>query len=117
MRSIKVWACSANFGALYHNARRALARVRKPRALAHAVRDIVDVGRNARAAEAIYLELSRLCDAELARRGIDRRQIARLVFDRLTFEQKPAQKKREHVGALCLELGLDEKDFWLLAHP
>jgi hypothetical protein len=26
-------------------------------------------------------------------------------------------KKREHVGVLCLELGLNEKDFWLLAHP
>jgi len=26
-------------------------------------------------------------------------------------------KKREHVGVLCAELGLSEKDFWLLAHP
>jgi hypothetical protein len=26
-------------------------------------------------------------------------------------------KKREHVGVLCAELGLNEKDFWLLAHP
>ncbi len=111
MRSINVWAYSANFWALYQNARRAFARVRKPWALAHAVRDILDVGRNARAAEAIYLELSRLCDAELARRGIDRRQIPRLVFDRLTLEQKPAQKKRERVGVLCLELGLNEQDF------
>jgi hypothetical protein len=25
--------------------------------------------------------------------------------------------KREHVGVLCAESGLDEKDFWLLAHP
>jgi len=26
-------------------------------------------------------------------------------------------KKREHVGIFCAELGLDEKEFWLLAHP
>jgi hypothetical protein len=26
-------------------------------------------------------------------------------------------KKREHVGVLCAELGLSEKDFWILAHP
>jgi hypothetical protein len=70
MRSINVWAYSADFDTLYQNARRALARARrKPRALAHAVCHILDVGRNARAAEAIYLELSTLCDAELARRG------------------------------------------------
>jgi hypothetical protein len=94
MRSIKVWACSADFGTLYQNAGRALARVRKPRALAHAVRDILDVGRNARAAEAIYFELSRLCDAELARRGIDRGQIPRLVFDRLTLEQSRRKETR-----------------------
>jgi hypothetical protein len=26
-------------------------------------------------------------------------------------------KKRENIGVLCNELGLGEKDFWLLAHP
>lgn len=26
-------------------------------------------------------------------------------------------KKREHAGVFCAELGLEEKDFWLLAHP
>jgi len=26
-------------------------------------------------------------------------------------------KKREHVGIFCAETGLDEKDYWLLAHP
>jgi hypothetical protein len=26
-------------------------------------------------------------------------------------------KKREQIGVLCNELGLGEKDFWLLAHP
>jgi hypothetical protein len=26
-------------------------------------------------------------------------------------------KKREHAGIFCAELGLDEKDFWMLAHP
>lgn len=25
--------------------------------------------------------------------------------------------KREQIGVLCAELGMDEKDFWLLAHP
>jgi hypothetical protein len=25
--------------------------------------------------------------------------------------------KREHAGLFCAELGLEEKDFWLLAHP
>ena len=26
-------------------------------------------------------------------------------------------RKREQVGVFCVETGLDEKDFWLLAHP
>lgn len=28
-----------------------------------------------------------------------------------------ASRKRENVGVLCAELGLDELDFWTLAHP
>ncbi len=39
--------------------------------------------RNAKVAEELYRSLSRLSDAELARRGLDRRQLARLVKERL----------------------------------
>lgn len=35
----------------------------------------------------------------------------------LRGETVALSKKREHVGVLCAELGLNEKDFWLLAHP
>ena len=35
----------------------------------------------------------------------------------LRAETVEPSKKREHVGVLCAELGLSEKDFWILAHP
>jgi hypothetical protein len=35
----------------------------------------------------------------------------------LRSETVELSKKREHIGVLCAELGLNEKDFWLLAHP
>jgi hypothetical protein len=35
----------------------------------------------------------------------------------LRGETVELSRKREHVGVLCAELGLNEKDFWLLAHP
>lgn len=57
---------------------------RKLRTLARGIRDTLEAGRDARDAEALYHGLSRLCDAELARRGIDRRRVVRLVFERLT---------------------------------
>ncbi len=38
--------------------------------------------RNARATEELYKELSRLSDSELARRGLDRAQLALLVKNR-----------------------------------
>jgi hypothetical protein len=31
--------------------------------------------------------------------------------------QVQLSKKREHVGVFCAELGLEEKDFWSIAHP
>ena len=68
----------------------AFARARRRlRAFAQGIRDTLDASHNARDAEAIYHELSRLCDAELERRGTRRRHILRLVFDRLTAEQGP----------------------------
>lgn len=39
--------------------------------------------RNAKVAEVLYRNLSRLSDAELARRGLDRHQLARPVKERL----------------------------------
>ena len=39
--------------------------------------------RNAKAAEELYWQLSRLSDAELARRGLDRHQLTQLVRERL----------------------------------
>ena len=69
----------------------ALARARfRLRAFAQGIRDALDANRNAHGAEALYHELSRLSDAELARRGTDRSRIVRLVFDRLTVGQEPA---------------------------
>ena len=38
--------------------------------------------RNAKAAQELYRHLSRLSDAELAKRGLDRRQLPQLVKDR-----------------------------------
>jgi hypothetical protein len=35
----------------------------------------------------------------------------------LHVNQIQLSKKREHVGVFCAELGLEEKDFWILAHP
>ena len=52
--------------------------------LAHRIREAIEVSRASRAAEATYHELSRLCDAELQRRGIDRQQVRRLVYVCLT---------------------------------
>jgi pimeloyl-ACP methyl ester carboxylesterase len=71
----------------------ALARTRrKLRTLARGVRDALEAGRDARDAEALYQGLSRLCDAELARRGTDRRRVLRLVLERLTVRQEPASR-------------------------
>jgi hypothetical protein len=39
--------------------------------------------RNAKVAEELYRSLSRLSDAELARRGLDRHQLAPIVKERL----------------------------------
>jgi hypothetical protein len=61
------------------------------RKLLHGVTDTLDASRNARRAEAIYRELSRLSDAELERRGTNRRRINRLVFNRLTVGQDLAE--------------------------
>ena len=35
----------------------------------------------------------------------------------LRTDSARASRKRENVGVFCAELGLDEKDFWMLAHP
>lgn len=35
----------------------------------------------------------------------------------LRVNQIQLSRKREHAGVFCTELGLDEKDFWMLAHP
>ena len=35
----------------------------------------------------------------------------------LRGDQIQLSKKREHAGVFCAELGLEEKDFWTLAHP
>jgi hypothetical protein len=35
----------------------------------------------------------------------------------LDTDQIQLSKKRERIGVLCVELGLEERDFWLLAHP
>ena len=48
-----------------------------------AARTYVVEHRNAKVAEELYRSLSRLSDAELARRGLDRHQLARLVKERL----------------------------------
>jgi hypothetical protein len=54
----------------------ALARTRRTlRTLARGIRDALAAGRDARDAEALYHGLSRLCDAELAQRGTDRRRV------------------------------------------
>jgi hypothetical protein len=35
----------------------------------------------------------------------------------LSGSQTRLSSKRAHVGIVCAELGLEEKDFWMLAHP
>ena len=54
------------------------------RPLAHLLRAIVEAHRDAREAEAMYCDLSRLCDRGLQQRGIGRGDVLRRVFDRLT---------------------------------
>jgi pimeloyl-ACP methyl ester carboxylesterase len=71
----------------------ALARTRRTlQTLARGLGDALEAGRDARDAEALHHGLSRLSDAELARRGTDRRGVVRLVFERLTVGQEPASR-------------------------
>jgi hypothetical protein len=54
------------------------------RPLAQWLRSIVQSHRDAHRAEAMYRDLSRLCDSALDRRGLSRQHVLQRVFDCLT---------------------------------
>jgi hypothetical protein len=70
------WHLPLSASALLHALGRGLARS------IGIVRTYVVEHRNARAGEELYRHLSRLSDAELARRGLGREQVAQLVKGR-----------------------------------
>jgi hypothetical protein len=58
-----------------------VARIRAQR-LGASFREVLDAWADAHAATALYEQMSRLSDAELARRGIPRGELHRCVFER-----------------------------------